>query len=388
MAERTIPVRLASRAPGASTLQTLAAAREDLLAFVPQEAYARAIMSERMIRPWHCISGSQGMRDVLLTHAEAFPKARTMLRVVKGIAGSLFMAGHDEAARQRSMLAPLLTSRATVDQAGEIAALCEDFAPRLGKDGAVAEIHGPVSRHCLQSIARIFIKSADPEALAELVRVTEAHLAGTIRVSLPDLLGLPAWFAMPSQWWALHYRRISRRLLAAMIEENRRAGGHSDLVNALGKVHAGDPNDRFLINNLFFFIFAAHQPTANLIAFAAYLLSLDAASQERAREEASGGLARIRQGENAATALPFLRQVVMETLRLYPPGAIMSEEALKDTEVDGIRVRKGESVLLAICTVSRSPRKTIAPSVATTGNRSRKGAATLTGWRRIRLYQQ
>jgi cytochrome P450 len=108
-----------------------------------------------------------------------------------------------------------------------------------------------------------------------------------------------------------------------------------------------------LRDNLLTFIVAGHETTALTLSWALYLCAFDPAVQDRARAEAQSVL-----GTRSATAedvarLPFIRQVIDETLRLYPPAAFLSRTAQKDDELCGREVRRGDTVILPIYALHR-----------------------------------
>ncbi len=72
------------------------------------------------------------------------------------------------------------------------------------------------------------------------------------------------------------------------------------------------------------------------------------------------------QGEVAETAdieaMPFLRAVVDEALRLYPPGyTLFLRQAKSDVDVAGIPVKKGELLQVIPYIIGRDPRFFDAP---------------------------
>ena len=91
-------------------------------------------------------------------------------------------------------------------------------------------------------------------------------------------------------------------------------------------------------------LFAGHETTARLLFWACYLLCLDPAEQARLRDEAQGFAA----GEAARLSdlerWPRARQVLLETLRLYPPVANLAREAIVDTTVGAEPVKAGTRV--------------------------------------------
>jgi cytochrome P450 len=108
-----------------------------------------------------------------------------------------------------------------------------------------------------------------------------------------------------------------------------------------------------LRDNLLTFIVAGHETTALTLAWSLYLCAFDQGVQERAREEAQQVLpGRAATGEDVVR-LPYLRQIVEEALRLYPPAGIVSRTAQKADVLCDTDVRPGDTVMIPIYALGR-----------------------------------
>jgi cytochrome P450 len=94
-------------------------------------------------------------------------------------------------------------------------------------------------------------------------------------------------------------------------------------------------------------IVAGYETTARLLFWATYLLTLDLTEQDRLRAElASFPPERVNNLDDLLN-WPRLRQVLFETLRLYPPAAYISREATAQDMVAGEPVRVGTQVWIS-----------------------------------------
>jgi cytochrome P450 len=109
-----------------------------------------------------------------------------------------------------------------------------------------------------------------------------------------------------------------------------------------------------LRDNLLTFIVAGHETTALTLGWSLYLCAYDQAVQERARAEAQSVL-----GGRAATGadvarLPYIRQIIDEALRLYPPAGIISRTAQVADTLCGRDIRAGDTVIVPIYALHRN----------------------------------
>ena len=97
--------------------------------------------------------------------------------------------------------------------------------------------------------------------------------------------------------------------------------------------------------NIVTFIAAGHETTANGLTWSLYLLSQAPDWRKRAEEEAD----RAYDPARPATSEDFvvLRAVFEEALRLYPPAAVLSREAIADDEILGVPIPAGTVVSIS-----------------------------------------
>ncbi|MEZ0242155.1 MAG: cytochrome P450, partial [Sphingomonas sp.] len=140
-------------------------------------------------------------------------------------------------------------------------------------------------------------------------------------------------------------RRYLRGTLTAIVRERGAEGGDDFLGGMIRDLHSRFPGpqaEALAIDNAATFYLAGHETTSNALAWSMYLLAAQPEVQERARAEAVAALA----GDAASLPerLPYLRQVLDEAMRLYPPAPRFDREAAADDVVGGETVRKGELV--------------------------------------------
>lgn len=121
------------------------------------------------------------------------------------------------------------------------------------------------------------------------------------------------------------------------------------VVNDVGK----ESSKKFIVDNCKNIYFAGHESTAVAASWCLMLLALHPEWQDRIREE----IAQVcPSGVPDADSLPKMKMVTMvihEVLRLYPPAAFVSREALENTRIGHITVPKGVCIWTLIPTLHR-----------------------------------
>ncbi len=98
---------------------------------------------------------------------------------------------------------------------------------------------------------------------------------------------------------------------------------------------------------------AGHETTALTLSWALYLCAFDQTVARRRAGRSAGGAGRPRGHAADVASLPLIRQIVDETLRMYPPAAFLSRTAQAQDELCGREVRPGDTVILPIYALHR-----------------------------------
>jgi cytochrome P450 len=108
-----------------------------------------------------------------------------------------------------------------------------------------------------------------------------------------------------------------------------------------------------LVNNMQFFIVAGHETTALAIAWALYLLANSPKHQARAREEARAQLEGPVAEAGDLAAMPFINQVLEESMRLYPPVGLLARHVREKDELCGRILNPNDILFLPIWALHR-----------------------------------
>ena len=102
-------------------------------------------------------------------------------------------------------------------------------------------------------------------------------------------------------------------------------------------------------------LLAGHETTANGLSWALHLLSTHPLVAQKVRAELDATLGGRLPTAADQRALPYLRQVIQETLRLYPPVWMLARHAEGDDTLSGKRVPRGSIMFLPQWAIHRHP---------------------------------
>jgi cytochrome P450 len=145
---------------------------------------------------------------------------------------------------------------------------------------------------------------------------------------------------------------VITREVDALVAQRRASGEQpGDLLDNLlsGRDRDGRPfSDEVIRDHVITTIFGGYEATATSLFWMWILLDRAPAVLERVHSEVDAA-ANLHD-------LPYCRQVIDETLRLYPPFWESFRTAYDDDVIGGYRIRGGESLLLSLYATHRDPR--------------------------------
>ncbi|XP_055827172.1 cytochrome P450 714A1-like isoform X2 [Solanum dulcamara] len=131
---------------------------------------------------------------------------------------------------------------------------------------------------------------------------------------------------------------------------------HSILEGAINDDNVGANSSRkFIVDNCKNIYFAGHESTAVAASWCLMLLALHPEWQSRIREEMTQIFPDGVLDAESVSKMKMVTMVIQEVMRLYPPAAFVSREALEDTQIGHIVVPKGVCLWTLIPTLHRDP---------------------------------
>ena len=161
-----------------------------------------------------------------------------------------------------------------------------------------------------------------------------------------------------------HYRRTVRALdrhIYELIARRRAAGAASDGNIVAQLLDHREPDgtplpDTAIRDELVTLFLASYETTAAVLAWTLYLVSTHPEVEARIKAELATVLGGGLPGTDAARRLPYLHDVLRESLRLYPSIPILGRAAVRNTRIGDTDVPKGSEVLISPWAIQRSSR--------------------------------
>lgn len=360
--QRPFPVRADLVREPLNILQSWQASRQNLLSIIPEVATRHPIVSGRTGTPWHMLTDPAAIRHVLLEQVDAYPKSVVTKNLLRPAIGeSLFIAEGKHWRWQRRTAAPAFSHRNVTALAPVMTRAAERSAGRIAQAGKRAvNLLDEMITATFDVISEVTFSGDTGFDRAAVHKAIDLYISDAGKVSLFDVLGLPDWIPRPGRNLAANGMG-DMKAAADRVIDAREAEGTREVPDLLDLLRDGqDPKTgrrmttEEIRDNLLTFIVAGHETTALTLAWSFYLCAFDPAVQDRARAEAQSVL----QGR-AATAkdlprLPYIRQIIDEALRLYPPAAIISRTALAKDTLCGTQINPGDTVIIPIYALHRS----------------------------------
>lgn len=346
---KTIPS--ISRAPGALPFIGHAAAlMHDPLRFLMSlPAHGDLVMIRLGTEDTVMLCDPELTRRVLLDDRTFDKGGQQFIRARHILGGGLVTSAHDHHRRQRRLIQPAFTpARLPAYTRTMTAQVSETIAQ--WRDGDVIDVTNQAMELTMRTALETLFSGALPaKSLVRTLDDLAVFFAGFLRQT-----ALPTWLIRLPTPANVRFQRTHIRLretLAAVIATRRTDGAdHGDLLSGLPPARDHDDQEQpglteaELQDQAFNFLLAGAETIAVTLAWALYLLARHPDVEERLHAEVDTVLAGAPARFEDLPDLPFTRNVVTETLRLYPPGWLLTRIVTDDTELGGHRLPAGQAV--------------------------------------------
>lgn len=302
------------------------------------------------------------IREVLVDRNRLFRKSVAYREMRIALGNGLLISEGDLWLRQRRLMQPAFHRSA-------LANLYRTM--REETEGWLDAIAPPASGEALRDMLPEMTALASSIAMRTLFSTGDRTNNDRAARQITDAQAYILW-RLSKPWFAPFFRFLPRHrrflqdmvdfdtMVYGLIAERRRSGEHrNDLLDLL--LHArdedtGEPmDDRQLRDEVLTLYVAGHETSANVLAWACHLLATHPEWQDRLAEEALQGFQGTTPSWEELQAMPLVRQVTEETLRLYPPAHAIGREAREDMDLAGLALKEGNIMFMSVYALHRNP---------------------------------
>lgn len=361
MSQPPLPVRVPLVTKPLGILKSLQMARRNILSIIPAIATKQPMVSGKTGKRWHMVVDPAAIREMLLDRLDDYPKSLVTKNLLKPAIGeSLFIAEGAHWRWQRRAAAPVFSPRNMLNLAPIMTAAAERSCDRIAAAGPRAiNMLDEMVTTTFDVISDVTFSGGDTFDRDAVHHAIDDYIAQAGKISLFDVLGLPDWVPRPDRILSGKALKEMKQIADTAIEARAKRGhdGTPDLLDLL--LEGVDPKTKRQMNtaelrdNLLTFIVAGHETTALTLSWSLYLMGFDQDAQDKARAEAQSVLqGRAVTGDDVEN-LPYIRQIIDEALRLYPPAGMISRTAQKPDTLGGREIRPGDTVIIPIYALGR-----------------------------------
>ena len=295
----------------------------------------------------YIINHPEDVKRVLLSNHRNYTKGDGMDRVKILLGNGIMTSEGDFWRRQRRMMQPSFHRRVT----DQFAQLIHEVNDKYAERWAAAAVRGEavnISSDASELTLEIVVRSIFGTDLPRLEQMVGANPFEVVaKHSNRDLK------------FAFQFRSLGR-LVGELIKRRRsEEAEHADFLGMLMATRdreTGQPmSDKEMIDEVLTLIVAGHETTAAALTWTWYLVGghSDAADALQAEADASDDSGAMSLDD--AESLSFTHQVLQESLRLYPPGWLLSRRAIEADELGGFAIAPRTDVLISPYMLHRHP---------------------------------
>lgn len=309
-------------------------------------------------QPACLISHPDLLADVLIVNAQTYTKSN----VLRTLLGDGLVTSEGELwRRQRNLLLPVFSRERLPDYA-RIMTHHIDRMMSQWRDGEVRDIYQDMTALALNIAAEVFLGTCLGEETATLQHALEIVFDEYI-VQANQAFLIPDWLPTPSN---LRFRRAAQTILRIVdkIIADRRAEiaqgepAKRDLLGVLLEAQRrGFPvSDQLVKDEAVTFLLGGHETTANALAWTWHLLGEHPEIEARMAQHLDLQLYGRPVRFEDLPRLPYVEQVVKESMRLFPAAWYCTRKAARDVEIGGYLVPAGTTVVMNMWGLHRDAR--------------------------------
>lgn len=312
--------------------------------------------------PIICIANPEYVKEILTKAWPHFVKGTIDYKVVGAVLGNgLVTNDGPQWAAQRRVMQPVFGNR-SINQFDTVINEMTDkliFQWETYDQEKVVQLDQEMSRITFQVVSRTLFGANIDYVADEMVEILD--LVNQNPMKLESLFRLWPDLPLPGN---VDFRKVKSRLdeivdslISTHQEEKKESDGDivDRLISANAKADKESMSAEQMRDEIITLMLAGHETSATALAWTFHLLSENPMVENHLREE----LQSVLKGEAAdaknLTDLPYLKQVVQESMRIYPPVWGIARKSNEENRFAGYRIPKDSYIAISIYGLHRHP---------------------------------
>ncbi len=309
--------------------------------------------------PMVLLSDPETAKHVLQTNNKNYLKGIEYEHLKPILGEGLLTSEGDFWLRQRRLAQPAFHKDKIARFARQMADCTEHLLTDWEKKSSESfDIHSEMMHLALDIVGRTMLSTDVNDAANKVEEALDVAIKESYH-RVQALINLPLWLPVPRHLRYARSRNMLDKIVMDIIEDRRKSGQHfPDLLDMLMSVKDEDTgemmSDKQLRDEIMTIFLAGHETTANALSWALYLLSQNPEVEKKYFEEIDSVLGKRTPAFEDLKNLPYLQQIIHESLRLFPPAWILGRTAINDDEIAGVKINKGDNIMISPWQIHRS----------------------------------
>jgi cytochrome P450 len=307
----------------------------------------------------YLVSDPELVREVFVTSQRKFIKGRGLQRAKRLLGEGLLTSEGADHVRQRRLIQPAFHRDRIASYAGVMTA----YADRLQSgwtDGAVIDAAQEMTRVTLAIVGKALFDT-DVEAHAPEVGAALSAVMDTFWLQMLPFYDVLDKLPIPKLRRSREARARLDHIVYSMIAERRasptdRGDLLSMLLQAQDEESGRGMSDHQVRDEAMTIFLAGHETTANALSWTWHLLSGSPEVESAFHAELAAVLGGRLPSIDDLPRLTYTEQIIMESMRLYPPAWLIGRRAIEDVALGGYTLPAGSLVIISPWLMHRDAR--------------------------------
>jgi len=303
------------------------------------------------------VSTPEAIQECLVSRHKHFQKSRSYFALRLVLGNGLVTSEGDFHLRQRRMIQPAF-ARERLRNYGNAMIEFAVESRNSYRENEVFDINRSMMHTTLFIVAKALFGS-DVKADVDKIGNALDTLLAMDEVFLNPFGPLIAKLPLPINRTRIKMTEAIDEVLYRMIAEHRAQADTGDLLSMLLAARDEDDGtgmtDLQVRDEVITLFLAGHETTANALTWTWYLLAQHPEIEARFHAELDRVLGGRTPTPDDFPRLTYTRQVLAESMRIYPPVWAIGRAAVCDTELDGYAVPANTQLVMSICALHRNP---------------------------------